>query len=205
MKALKRSVSFFSIMILVASIMVFSGIAEAKDIVEFWTDGIVEAGQVRRLSFHMKLVDDFENATWHYFGSTAAEFPPTSADPVTEYAYIQFPTDFDELGEEANGTLYDLALIAGLQRQQLQDIGIDEFWTDELETSGVTKKMSFRVKSQDVWYYFGSSVAAFPCPSTCNEVADIQFPRDFDLLDEVDPFLLYEIALQAALNREGLE
>lgn len=92
---------------------------------EMWTDKIEQVGTVRRVFFHA-LVDIYDDETgetrreWHYFGTTPAQKPPTSADPVFQHTYVSFPQDFDQLGQEANDAYYSLGIQAGLKREGLR-------------------------------------------------------------------------------------
>ncbi len=84
---------------------------------QLFTDSIETAGATKKIHFHFQ----FElSRDWHYFGTTAAEIPPAEAGAVFEHAEIQFPRDFAELGDEEDELLFDLALIAGLNREGLE-------------------------------------------------------------------------------------
>jgi len=94
-------------------------------VLEMWTDQIVAVGAVRRVYFHV-LVDIYDDETgqtrreWHYFGTTPAQKPPTSADPVFQHTYVSFPQDFDQLGQDANDYYYQLGIQAGMHREGLR-------------------------------------------------------------------------------------
>lgn len=89
-----------------------------RRIEQMWTDKIEEVGVTKRIFFHCLIVFDDDTKQWHYFGTTQAEAPPTTTDPVFEYEYVMFPRDLDEL-RDAEIQLYKLGLQAGLQREGL--------------------------------------------------------------------------------------
>jgi hypothetical protein len=173
---------------------------------EMYTDQIQTVGVVTRVFFWLRQCDDITQACeWHYFGTDPLEHPPTTADPVNEYAYVQFPTAFDELGDESLGTMWDLAIRAGRAREGLEDIGLTMLFTDSYVDSGVARTFEFHCYTHDGrWFYFGSDPVAYP-PNPAGEVvevANVQFPRDFDEVS--DPDALYQIGLIAGLRREGV-
>lgn len=86
---------------------------------ELYTDKIEDSGISKRIYFHLRMEIDGVNE-WHYFGTTAAEKPPTTADPVNEYGYVQFPRDLDDLDKwEADPFLYKMGRMAGFRREGL--------------------------------------------------------------------------------------
>ena len=176
---------------------------------ELYTDGIVTVGVVQRVSFHLRHCDDVTQACeWHYFGSTAAEKPPTTDDPVNEYAYVQFPTAFVLLGDEAMSTMYDLAFQAGRAWEGLENVGVAVVFTDNYVDAGVSRTFGFHLMTYDrTWYYFGTDPEAYP-PMPAGDVIEVgavQFPRDLDELGEEANDALYRIGMQAGLIREGIE
>ena len=88
------------------------GIAN-QGVSEMWTDEYEDMGVVRVLRFHLKTYD----GDWWYFGSDPAAYPPSSPGTIHEVADVQFPPAFAELGEDAEATIYDLALVAGFKRE----------------------------------------------------------------------------------------
>lgn len=184
--------------------------AASANIPELYPDQIVTLGSVKRVYFHLRQCDDVtQECAWLYFGTSASQQPPTTGDPVSEYTYVQFPTAFDDLGDGAIPTMFDLALQAGRRRQGIDQMGVAAFFPDEYQDLGVSRTFAFHLLSYDGnWYYFGSDPAEYP-PLPAGpvvEVAEVQFPRDFDLVgggDEGDAWL-YDIALWAGLAREGI-
>ena len=88
---------------------------------QMWTDGIEQAGVVRRVNYHCLVVFPDGSKQWHYFGSTPTEKPPTTDDPISEHAYVQFPQAFDDLpGDEGSDAIYSLGLRAGLHREGVE-------------------------------------------------------------------------------------
>jgi hypothetical protein len=176
---------------------------------EMYTGGIQSVGSVKRVRFHFRYCDDVTQACeWHYFGVDPDDSPPMTADPVNEYTYVQFPTAFDDLGQESVSTMFDLAIEAGRYREGIVDDGVAAVFTDLYDESGVSRIFEFHLMTHSrEWYYFGSDPAAYP-PNPIGpvtEIANVQFPRDFDLVrggEEGD--WLYDIALQAGLRREGI-
>lgn len=78
---------------------------------ERWDDGVTGVGLSREVKMHLLavFVDEetgMQTKEWHYFGTTQAEKPPTTADPVTEHPSFKFPTDYlafpDGTGEFGN-------------------------------------------------------------------------------------------------------
>lgn len=92
-------------------------------ILEMYTDGITVQGVTRRINFHAlyEFLDPETQATtreWHYFGSTAAAKPPTTADTVFEHARIQIPDDLNYLPHgESDQDLYNLGIKCGQYRE----------------------------------------------------------------------------------------
>ena len=176
---------------------------------ELYTDQIVDVGVVKRVYFYLRHCDDSTGAcAWHYFGTDPEDFPPWSDDPVNEYAYVQFPTAFDDLGQDALFTMYELALQAGRGRENLKEIGIAAVFTDNYIDAGVSRTFEFHLLTYDgVWYYFGTDPDdAPPMPAgDVVEVAAVQFPRDFDELGDEEAGYIYEIGVHAGLAREGIE
>lgn len=86
---------------------------------ELYTDRIEDSGISKRIYFHCRIEIEGVNE-WHYFGTTQAEKPPTTADPVNEYGYVQFPRDLDDLDKhEAEDLLYQMGRMAGFRREGL--------------------------------------------------------------------------------------
>jgi hypothetical protein len=173
---------------------------------QMWTDQIVTLGTVKRAYFHL-LYENEAGTRWLYFGTTAAEKPPTTGDPVIEYAYVQFPVGFDDLGPDMEGMMFDHALAAGKAREGISEQGVTELWTDLYEESGLARVFSFHLKSEGTWYYFGSDPATYPPTSggTIIEIANVQFPRDFDEFGDESNDMVYDLALISGLRREGWE
>jgi len=179
----------------------------ASSIPESYTDGITLQGQVRRINFHLLIVDDQNVQEWHYFGSTAAEFPPTNGAPVFEHPTVQLPNDFDDLGPDSDSAVMDLAILAGVERDGLP--GATNVFTGGIETQGTTKIAIFKVWDSGTWYYFGypdtDPVPDGGLSGPIIALANIQFPRDFGELGDEEALWLYEMAFQIGLKREGLE
>ena len=88
---------------------------------EHYPDGIETVGVVKRISFHCLVYYIDGSKEWHYFGSTAAEKPPTTGDPVFEHPYIQFPQGLDDLNtDEAEDILYDAGRMVGFRREGIE-------------------------------------------------------------------------------------
>ena len=176
---------------------------------ELYTDGIVTVGVVQRVYFHLRHCDDVTQACqWHYFGTDPDDRPPMNDDPVNEYAYVQFPTAFDLLGDDAMSTMYDLAIQAGRAREGLSDVGVAAVFTDSYVDAGVSRTFGFHMMTNDrTWYYFGTDPAAYPPMPVGDviEVSAVQFPRDLGELGEWENDALYQIGVQAGLAREGIE
>lgn len=83
-----------------------------------FTVNIEDTGVVHRIYFYVG-VGEPGNRDWHYFGVSAASYPPPEAtyNSISEHTYVQFPTEFDSLSSEAYWSLYSLALNAGLNRE----------------------------------------------------------------------------------------
>lgn len=192
-------------------VLVLLGVAVAvsASIPEMYEDQIISVGNVKRIYFHLRRCDDVtQECQWHYFGSSAAEYPPMNGDPVNEYAYVQFPMAFDDLGPDALDTMFDLAVQAGRAREGIEGVGIAAVFTDSYVDSGVSRTMEFHLMTHDrIWYYFGSDpVEHPPLPvGDVTEVAAVQFPRDFSELGAEEADTLYQIGMSAGLRREGIE
>lgn len=88
---------------------------------QFYTDGIEEVGVVKRIKFHCLVYYLDGHKEWHYFGTTAAEIPPTTGDPVFEYTYVQFPQELDNLNTwQAEQILYQAGQLAGFKREGIE-------------------------------------------------------------------------------------
>ena|SRR3990172_9566853 len=84
---------------------------------EFYNDQIIAVGSVRRIYFHGLAYMDDGTKQWLYVGTTPAEKPPTTGDPVTTYTYIAFPVDFQYLPPSiADDYLYEMSKMAGVKR-----------------------------------------------------------------------------------------
>jgi len=199
----KLSVLFVMVLLLVVAMPVRAYIPE------LYTDKIVTVGVVQRVYFHLRRCDDVTQACqWHYFGTDPDDRPPTTDDPVNEYAYVQFPTAFDLLGDDAMSTMYDLAFQAGRAREGLESVGIAAVFTDSYVDAGVSRTFGFHLMTYDrVWYYFGTDPAVYPPMPVGDviEVSAVQFPRDLGELGDEANDALYEIGMRAGLAREGIE
>jgi hypothetical protein len=65
---------------------------------EWWDDGVESSGVTAQVKAHALCVffDDVTSEQvkeWHYFGTTQAEKPPTTADIVVEHPAFQYPID----------------------------------------------------------------------------------------------------------------
>ncbi|MHA2254238.1 MAG: hypothetical protein ACXAD7_28075 [Candidatus Kariarchaeaceae archaeon] len=83
-----------------------------------FTDHIEDTGVVHRIYFYVGIGTP-GNRDWYYFGVDSVANPPPEAtyNSITEYSYVQFPTDFDSLDGEHYSELYMLALNAGLNKE----------------------------------------------------------------------------------------
>lgn len=92
---------------------------------EMCTEKIEIVGVVRRVYYHALYVfwdqdTQTESKEWHYFGTTAAQKPPTTADPVFEHPRVQIPDDLHYLPPViGDSMLYELAKICGEYREGL--------------------------------------------------------------------------------------
>lgn len=84
---------------------------------ELWTDGVVDAGVARDISFHMKVQFDTGEVEWHYYGTAVPEPPP--AGVVVTHPVIHFPADFLNIANGEKVLLYDLALLVARNLLQL--------------------------------------------------------------------------------------
>ena len=96
-----------------------------ESIQELYTDKITIVGIVRRIHYHLLAVlwDDVQLIRfkqWHYFGTTPAEKPPTSSDPIFQHDYVQIPNDVSFLASNGNDQLYQLGLEIGLVKEGLK-------------------------------------------------------------------------------------
>ena len=93
----------------------------------FYTHSIEDSGVVYRIRFRALARHEDGTRSWHYFGVTEAEVPPEVYvdSPLTEYSYVQFPTDFGELPAdgEYESQLYDLGFVVGLYKEGLKTAG----------------------------------------------------------------------------------
>jgi hypothetical protein len=86
---------------------------------DLWTPEYEDAGVQRVLGLYMWMA---EMGEWHYFGVSPDDYPPDPRRPGTvyEHASVQFPRDWDELGEQADPLIFHAAMEAGLEREELQ-------------------------------------------------------------------------------------
>lgn len=192
--------------IIIFFIAVSTAIAQIR---EFWTDQIISQGQVKRVYFHA-LVEQPGGREWHYFGTTAAEATPTTGDQVFEHTYVQFPSPgFDDLGDEENEVLRELAIQAGRIREGLQDARVVNVFTNTFEAQGTTRIITFFMWADGTWYYFGvDGDTPVPDPGLSGAIVtvqDIRFPRDFNELGEEQNFTLYNLGIKSGFIREGIE
>ena len=82
-----------------------------------YTRQVIDTGVAREVSFY---VWNSGEQAWYYFGVTPSENDygrNVYIGPVYEVAPVQFPRDFDELGDDADMWVYEAALRAGLARE----------------------------------------------------------------------------------------
>lgn len=84
-----------------------------------FTDRIEAVGGVRRIYFHSFVTMDDHTERWLYFGTDPTDpgREPTTADPIYEYNYIQFPQAMDDVGVEGSAALFQIGMIAGYRRE----------------------------------------------------------------------------------------
>ena len=87
---------------------------------------------------------------------------------------------------------------------------IHELWTDEIDESGITKRIYFHclieIDGAKEWLYFGTDPAEKPPTQNypISEYNYIQIPQELDNLDKQEAeSLLYEMGLKIGLRREG--
>jgi hypothetical protein len=91
-----------------------------SSIPEMWTDGIDRAGVTTKMSFRLLVRnDETGEMIWHYFGTEESNIPPTDGRDVVEHPEISFPKDLDELGSEADTTLYTLSVQVAKKKYEL--------------------------------------------------------------------------------------
>ena len=91
------------------------GLTEGSN--NIYTRQVVDTGVARQVTFY---VWNSGTEAWYYFGVTPSEDDygrNVYIGPVYEVAPVQFPRDFDELGEEADDAIYQTALACGLRRE----------------------------------------------------------------------------------------
>ena len=174
-----------------------------------WTDHIQDIGVAKRVYFFVGIGSPGAR-DWHYFGVNPSVRPPPDAtyNSIVEHAYVQFPGAFDDLHDQA--LLFDLGAQAGIAREGLTE-GRNNIYTREIIDTGVAREVRFYVwnSGEQAWYYFGVT----PSPDDYGrnvyigpvyEVAAVQFPRDFDELGDESDSAVYEAAIQAGMQREGI-
>jgi hypothetical protein len=83
--------------------------------------------------------------------------------------------------------------------------GIPELWTDNLESLGVSQKVSFHMRVQfddgtEKWYYFGTPIPTTPSPIPYVQQPSVLFPAEFLNLPD-SSMTVYSLALEVAVNK----
>ena len=87
----------------------------AGGITQLYTDAFDEQGATKIITFYFEL-----DGEWYYVGSDPVALPPPNGNPVNEVQDIQFPRDFQHLDAFDPDLLYDIGLLAGKQRENIE-------------------------------------------------------------------------------------